>query len=68
MQAEVKKQLEALAQPSEKRSMVPGAGSPGADDAHVIDMVRKAIDEDGWDGVERLADTILRKSREAPKQ
>jgi hypothetical protein len=64
--AEVKAQLDAVAKqtPSlQKRSKVPGAGSPaGPDNTPVIELVKKANDEAGWNGVEALAEQLRLKA------
>jgi phage head maturation protease len=64
VEAEVKKRLEELAKPGEKRGEVPGAGNINPPAPSGLDAVSKALDEAGWDGVEALA-TQLRKSKGA---
>jgi hypothetical protein len=64
--AEVKKavdELKANATP-QKRSKVPGAGTPAAPvEQPVIELVKKAQGEAGWTGVEALAEQVLLKAQ-----
>jgi hypothetical protein len=64
--AEVKAQLDAITKqsaPLQKRSKVPGAGTPsGPDNTPVVELVKKAHTEAGWNGVEALAEELRRKA------
>lgn len=64
---EVKAQLDAITKtnPSaQKRSKVPGAGSPaGPDNTPVIELVKKAHNEAGWQGIEALAEQLRLKAQ-----